>query len=194
MIPEQTVDTATVARFLLLSPHRVRQLAAQGVLEKAVDERTGEPLRGRFNLLRTVNSYVRYLRSKLAGGSSGADQYTVARARRMAALADIEHLRLKRIHGELHHRQDVEFLLTQMLTAAKQRLLALPSRCCHSLQAKTNPAEIAEILRNEVELALRQLSEYDSAKFEAANEEYLASIGAGKPEAADGNKNGQESG
>ena len=31
--------------------------------------------------------------------------------------------------------------------------------------------------------ALKELSEYDPAKFEAANEEYLASIGAGKPEA-----------
>jgi hypothetical protein len=35
----------------------------------------------------------------------------------------------------------------------------------------------------EVYTALRELSEYDPAKFEAANEEYLASIGAGKPEA-----------
>ena len=51
MIPEQTVDTADVARFLLPSPHRVRQLAAEGVLERVVDEMTGEPLRGRFNLL-----------------------------------------------------------------------------------------------------------------------------------------------
>jgi hypothetical protein len=34
-----------------------------------------------------------------------------------------------------------------------------------------------------VEAALRELSQYDPAKFEAANEEYLASIGAGKPEA-----------
>jgi hypothetical protein len=31
--------------------------------------------------------------------------------------------------------------------------------------------------------ALKELNEYDPAKFEAANEEYLASIGAGKPEA-----------
>jgi len=76
-----------------------------------------------------------------------------------------------------------------MITACKQRLLALPSRCCHSLQAKTNPAEIAEILRDEVEAALRELSEYDPAKFEAATEEYLASIGVAKPVPTDGDKN-----
>jgi hypothetical protein len=50
-------------------------------------------------------------------------------------------------------------------------------------KAKTNPAEIAEILRAEIYYALNELSEYDPANFEAANEEYLARIGAGKPEA-----------
>jgi hypothetical protein len=158
MIPEQTVDAADVARFLLLSTHRVRQLAAEGVLEKAIDQ-SGKPLRGRFNLLTTVNSYVRYLRGKLAGGSSGVDDYTLARARRMSALADIEQLRLKRIHGRLHHADDVEFCLTQMITAAKGRLLAVPSRLCHCLQGKTDLAEIRQVLTDEVELALRELSE-----------------------------------
>ena len=57
------------------------------------------------------------------------------------------------------------------------------SRCCHSLQAKTNLAEIAEILRVEIYDALKELSEYAPAKFEPANEEYLVSIGAAKPEA-----------
>ena len=123
-----------------------------------------------------MNSYIRYLRSKLAGRAGTADEYTQARARRISALASIEELRSKRIHGKLHRAEDVEFLLTQMITACRQRLLALPSRGCHSLQAKTNPAEIAEILRVEVYDALKELSEYDPAKFEAANEEYLSHI------------------
>jgi phage terminase Nu1 subunit (DNA packaging protein) len=191
MIPEQTVDTATVARFLLLSPHRVRQLTAEGILEKAHDEKNAEPLRGRFNLLRTVNSYIRYLRSKLAGRAGTVDEYTLARARRMSALADIEQLRLKRIHGKLHRAEDVEFLLTQMITACRQRVLAIPSRCAPYLAGKTNVGEIAEAIRVEVYDALRELSEYDPRKFEAANEEYLASIGVAKPEAqADRDKDG----
>jgi hypothetical protein len=190
MIPEQTVDTATVARFLLLSAHRVRQLTAEGILEKAHDEKNAEPLRGRFNLLSTVNSYIRYLRSKLAGGAGSTDEYTLARARRMSALASIEELRLERIHGELHHGRDVEFVMTQMLTAAKQRLLALPSRCAPCLAGKTNVGEIAEAIRVEVYNALTELSGYDARKFEAANEEYLASIGVVKPEPA-GSGNGQ---
>jgi phage terminase Nu1 subunit (DNA packaging protein) len=128
---------------------RYSALAAQGVLEKATDS-AGKPLRGRFNLLESVNAYIRYLRSQLAGGLSGADEYTIARARRMSALADIEQLRLKRIHGELHHREDVNFCLTQMITAAKQRLLAIPSRCARPLVGKTDISEVAELIRVEM--------------------------------------------
>lgn len=169
----------TLARYLALTPQRVRQLAAQGVLEKV----SGGDARqhARFNLLSCVNAYIVFLRDRDRSIDPGETDYQRSRSRRMAALADIEQLRLKRIHGELHHAEDVRFLMTQMITACRQRLLALPSRLCHSLQMKSNPAEIAEILKQEVEAALRELSEYDPAKFEAANEEYLAGIGVAKP-------------
>jgi hypothetical protein len=53
---------------------------------------------------------------------------------------------------------------------------------------KTDLAEIVGILTEDSETALRELAGYDPAMFEAANEEYLASIGAAKPEAqTDGN-------
>jgi hypothetical protein len=94
----------------------------------------------------TVTSVT--LRTKLASGAGGGvDRYGEARARRMTALAAVEELRLKRIHGELHHGRDVEFVMTQMLTALKSRLLSLPSRCAPYLVGKTNVAEIAETIR-----------------------------------------------
>jgi phage terminase Nu1 subunit (DNA packaging protein) len=182
VIPEQTVDTATVAKFLLLSPHRIRQLAAEGVLERAVDKKTGKALRGRFGLLSAVNNYIRYLRSKLAGSAGKEEEYTRVRARRMAANASIEELRLKRIRGELHYSADVQFVMAQMLTACKQRLLAVPSRCAPYLAGKSQTTgEIAEAIRIEIYDALKELADYDPARFEAANEEYLASIGVAKP-------------
>ena len=113
--------------------------------------------------------------------------YQRNRARRMSALADVEQLRLKRIHGELHHSQDVEFLMTGMLTAFKQRLLALPSRCAPYVMGKSNLGEVAETIRLEIYDALRELADYNPNAFAAANEQYLAGIGLGKPE-----KNGEK--
>jgi hypothetical protein len=186
MSAQSLVNTQTLAKLLLLSVRRVRQLTAAGILERARDPATGSEVTGRYVLIQAVNAYVVYLRDQGRYADPAETDHQRSRARRMSALADIEQLRLGRIHGELHYAKDVEFCLTQMITAAKQRLLALPSRCCHALQGKTSPGEITRILTDEVQTALRELSEYNPAMFEAANEEYLASIGAAKPEVQTG--------
>ena len=178
----RSITTAELAKLLLLSVRRVRQLTQAGILERARDPTSGQEVTGRYELLKAVNAYVVYLRDQGRYADPAETDYQRSRARRMSALADIEQLRLGRIHGDLHYAKDVEFCLTQMITAATQRLLALPSRCCHALQGKTSLGEITRILSDEVETALRELSEYNPAMFEAANEEYLASIGAAKPE------------
>jgi phage terminase Nu1 subunit (DNA packaging protein) len=188
---EQTIDTRDAARLLLLTPHRIRQLVCEGVLHRAVDK-DGKPLRGRFDLLELVNSYIRYQRNLILGGSlKNGDEYSVARTRKMNASASIEELRLKRIHGRLHYAEDIEFVWTSQITSCKQRLLAIPSRCARPLVGKTDISEIAELLRVEIYGALAELAEYDPVRFEQANEEYLASVGAARPETqADTGKNG----
>jgi phage terminase Nu1 subunit (DNA packaging protein) len=171
------------------SPPRIRQLTSEGVLDRAAGK-DGKPLRGRYVLLALVNRYVSYQRKLIMGRRSlnGADEYTVARTRRMNATATLEELKLKRLSGQLHHAEDVEFLLTSMITAARARLLSLPARCCHLLQGKTSLNEATQILTGEVEHALRELSEYDPKALAAANEQYLSQVGVARPEGqANGN-------
>jgi phage terminase Nu1 subunit (DNA packaging protein) len=173
MLTDETVNTATVSKFLTVSPHRIRQLTAEGVLERALDK-SEKPMRGRFNLLGTVNSYIYYLRSKLtAKGAGSGDEYAVARAERMRSLADLEKLRLRKIRGELHRTGDIEFCLTRMITACRGRLLVLPSRCCGILQGRTQ-AEVAAILRKEIETALSELAEFNPVGDKESVEAYLA--------------------
>ncbi len=45
--------------------------------------------------------------------------YQVSRGKRMAALAEIELLKLRRVRAEMQHGRDVESLMTQQLTAFK---------------------------------------------------------------------------
>jgi hypothetical protein len=171
----EIVSTEALASYLLLSARRIQQLSEEGILRRAFDSEAGQEVQGRYVLKDSVNGYINFLRLG-QGADSIEKEYQAARAKRMAAVAEEAEIKLRRTRREYHHAKDIEFVMTQMLTACKQRLLALPSRCCHSLQAKTNPAEIAGILRDEVEAALRELSEYDPAKFEAANEKYLSHV------------------
>jgi hypothetical protein len=82
-------------------------LTQAGVLQQARDPATGQEVTGRYELVKAVPAYVLYLRDQGKVTDPAETDYHKARARRMSALADIEQLRLKRIHGELHHREDV---------------------------------------------------------------------------------------
>jgi hypothetical protein len=139
----------------------------------------------------SINSYVRFLRNNHQLDPEEHD-YQKSRATRMHALAQIEQLKLKRVRGQLHFAEDVEFVMTSMLTAFKSRMLALPSRVSPRLVGKTNIGEINELIRIEVYSALEELSNYDQNAFTAANEVYLASIGAARPEAEGAGGNGEE--
>lgn len=59
------VDVTMLARLLNLTPRRIQQLAAEGVIPK--DER------GKYLLIPAVQQYVKYLQEKVGGGSGVAD-------------------------------------------------------------------------------------------------------------------------
>jgi hypothetical protein len=56
---EHTHPTEMIAKFLLLTPRRVQQLTAEGVLTRARDLETGEFLRDRYSLIETTHAYIR---------------------------------------------------------------------------------------------------------------------------------------
>jgi hypothetical protein len=100
----------------------------------------------------------------------------------MAAEAEMAQLNLRIHKRELHRGKDVEFVLTTMITAAKSRLLSIPSRVTRLLIGKTDFSEIYALVMSEIELALRELSEYDPNAFVKENDQYLASFNGGKPQ------------
>lgn len=189
--PSGRVSTTQLAKLLLLSERRIQQLVQAGILKHAIDEDSGRELRGRFEFVESLHAYLRYKSDELGDDDVIEAHYLDARARRMAALAKTEELRLARLKGRMHYTEDVEFLLGQMLTAFRSRLLALPSRVSGPLAGKTDQAGIAELLQGELETALRELAGYDPKAFAAANEEYLAGVGAANPQ-NNGDTNGEQ--
>src|SRR6516225_12287129 len=91
-VAERTYPTEVIAKALLLTPRRVRQLTAEGVFTRARDPETGEFLRGRYELFPTLHSYIRFLRE---GRLEDPDEsnYIKARTRRMITEARFAELR-----------------------------------------------------------------------------------------------------
>ena len=187
-MPERpaTATTDQVARLLLLTPRRVQQLIDEGVLRRARDE-DGSELRGRFHSIECVQSYIRYLRSKLASGDLTETKFLDSRARRMDAVAQREELALRVLKGQLHRSEDVEFVMTNRDSAIKAQILAIPSRVARLLLGKSDYKEVYDIINDAIIATLENLSAYNPHSFNERNEKYLATL---FPEAVAAKPNG----
>lgn len=148
-------DVKTIARILDISERRVRQLKAENVIQEY------KGMTGLYELIPTVHSYINYLRKRNPESADNIDYNTerakLIRAKRMGEEYD---LRLK--EGDLHTSEDIEKVLTGMLINFKSRLSAIPAKLAPVLAKKTDRAEINKLLKEAVDEALNELSDFDT--------------------------------
>jgi len=125
-----------------------------------------------------VIAYIQYLRFQARLDDASESKYVMLRNQRMAAESETAELKLAIFKKKLHRDDDVEFILTNMLTAMKSRLLAVPARTTRLVLGQTNFQVIYDLIMSEIELALRELADYSPAMFARQNSAYLASQGA----------------
>jgi phage terminase Nu1 subunit (DNA packaging protein) len=135
----------TIAKLFDLTPRRVQQLSAAGVIPRAGH--------GKYELAPAVRGYVRYLRGADLGGAARADKERLLRAR-----ADLMEMEARRVAGELVAVQEVEKTWLAIVSLVRQRLLAIPSKCA-VLVAGTDAGAAYALLESEVYAALCELSE-----------------------------------
>jgi phage terminase Nu1 subunit (DNA packaging protein) len=171
---QSLLDTTQLAKLLDISPRWVQKLTNDGVLTRARDA-NGDELRGRYNLL-SIRDYCRWLRSQARLDDTSEQRYLGLRNEKMAAESEMTRLRLLEYKGELHHARDVEFIMNNMLTYFKQRILSIPARVARLCVGKSF-REIYDLIMTEIELALRELSGYDRSMFAAQRQSYLEAQG-----------------
>jgi phage terminase Nu1 subunit (DNA packaging protein) len=177
-----TLDTAQLARFLDITPRHVFRLTSDGVLLRARDE-AGNELRGRYDLLQNNVAYIRHLRQQGRFDDASESEYQRQRVGRMRAENEMAQIRLRELKGEMHRASDVEFVMTNMITATKQRLLSIPSRVTRLLVGLTSFKKIFNIISTEIELALKEPSGYKPEMFARQTADYMAA----QPAAVSGN-------
>jgi hypothetical protein len=168
------VNYVTVEQLSVLTdqtPRNIHLLTEKGVLKRAADDQ-GKMLRPfQYELISNVRAYCVYLRELARMDDAGQTLYTQLRNKKMGAEAEKAILDLKLYKAQLHRGKDVEFIITTMFTSIKSRLLAIPSRVTRVLMGKTVFQEIYAIIYTEIELALRELSDYDPNAFHRAGED-----------------------
>lgn len=145
--------TSELAGMMGLTPRRLQQLVADGVLE------TVEP--GRFIVGECFQRYITFIKGngksdeerKLDLEKKKADvKMKKARARR-------EELATAELDGSMYRAEDVERWSEDVVYMFKGSIMALPSRVAVDVAAESNPAACAEIVKREVRMILNELSE-----------------------------------
>ena len=171
-----TADTTQLAKFLDITPRHLRRLKADGILTLARDA-DGSELRGRYELLPNNIAYIRYLRRLERPDDVAENQYQSLRNQRMRAEAEHASLDLKLYKSQLHRADDTEFVVGNMITAAKARIRKIPRRVTRLVLGLTEFQKIYDTLYAEIEAALREIAGYSRKMFARENREYLKAEG-----------------
>lgn len=156
---ENWISTRGLAAVLMLSLERVRQLEEEGHLTCKMDKN-----RKQYDLVPSVQAYIEYLRQQKDNGpvSPAEDE-----ARRIKADADlkeakaaIENMKKEEFEAVMHRAEDVEKVVTDLATAIKAELLALPGTLAIDVAHADTPAEAAEFIKAAVNKILNGLTEY----------------------------------
>ena len=151
--------TQVIAKLFGVSTRRIEQLKAEGIIK-------GEGRPTKYDLLPTIQAYIRYLsdkanaREKKQTDSELETSKLEAESRYKTAKAEMAELELQELQGELHRASDVEAITTDHVMFLRSMLMALPGALAVDLAAIDKPAEAADRIRQEVNSILNRLANY----------------------------------
>lgn len=153
-------ETPVIAKLFGITERRVQQLAKDGIL----------PVAGKrpykFDLLPTIQAYIRHLNDRLASKDKG-EQYSTAEFDKLRAEANIKQskdkiaeMQLKELEGKMHRSEDVEAMTEDLVFTIRSMILALPGRLAMDVTQAASAAEASAIIRAECNKILNELAGY----------------------------------
>jgi len=153
-------ETPVIAKLFGIGERRVQQLAKDGIL----------PVAGKrpykFDLLPTIQAYIKYLNDRLA--SAGKDEkYSVAEFDKLRAEANIKQskekiaeMQLKELEGKMHRSEDVEAMTEDLVYKIRSAILAMPGRLAVDVAEAKNASEASALILAECHKILNELAGY----------------------------------
>lgn len=152
---------AVIAKLFGVTERRVQQLAKEGVIPAA----QARPYK--FDLLPTVQTYIRYLSDKVQGKEKKGADTVQAEADKLRADADLKQskariaeLQLKEMEGKMHRSEDVEAVTNDLVYTIRSMVMALPGRLAMDVAQTSNANEASALIRSECHKILEELADY----------------------------------
>lgn len=154
-------SAAVVARLFGVTDRRVQQLAKEGI----IPYESTRPYK--FDLLPTVQTYIKYLSNKVQGKEEKSADTVQAGADKLRAEADLKQskakiaeMQLRELEGKMHRSDDVEAVTNDLVYTIRSMILALPGRLAMDVIRATNANEASALIRSECYKILNELAEY----------------------------------
>lgn len=154
------VNSVTLGSIWGVTDRRVRQLKDEGVIS--------EVTRGKYDLAECTRRYCNFLRQAADANANQKEiklNYDQEHALHEKIKREKAELQLQVMKGELHRSEDVELVMTDMLTRVKTKLLGLPSKMAQMVAGMKDSVKIQGLLQRQVEEALNELSDYQPDLF-----------------------------
>ena len=144
------LNVADLCKWTGASDATLRSWKRQGKLPETPNGR----IDGNKLLLAGIQSY----RNKAAGVEEGETSLEDAKIRLTIAQAQHREMLNDRVAGSLIFADDMEMAVTELITAARSRLLGIPTQAAPRLVGVTDPLEAQRVLKELISDALRELS------------------------------------
>lgn len=155
------VTSDTIAKIFGITVRRVQQLAKEGTIKPV------QTAPYKFDLIPTIQLYIRHLSEKLKGKDYASDDTKESLARKLKAEADLKErqaemaeIKLKEIKGEVHRSEDVEAAVNDLVYAFRAGVLALPGRLAMDVAECSDPNEVSAMITRECHSVLNDLVNY----------------------------------
>ena len=148
-----------IAKIFGVSVRRIEQLKDEGIIKGQ-----GRPMK--FDLLPTIQAYIRYLSDKAPGREEKAsvseleEQKLKAEVDIKRAKAEAAQMELDELRGKLHSAEDVEEIITDHVLFLRSMLMAMPGKLAVDCASLDKAAEVAARIQEEVYRILNSLTEY----------------------------------
>lgn len=147
-----------MAKLLQITPRRIQQLANEGIIEKTD--------RGRYDLIRSVQGYIRYLNDQIPNKSTsdGGSQFArvdaeVERAKYLKHKAELTRLEEEEKKGLLVSADAVRHEAFRIGRTVQTSILNIPARISQDLAIDADPNSIHRKLENELRHALLEIAD-----------------------------------
>lgn len=150
-----------IAKLFGVTERRVQQLAKEGVIPVAQQR----PYK--FDLLPTVQAYIKHLSEKANGKEQKSTDTVQAEADKLRAEADLKQskakiadMQLKELEGKMHRSEDVEAMTNDLVYTVRSLIMALPGRLAMDVVQAASANEASALIRSECHKILNELAGY----------------------------------